>query len=504
VRLLLRADASPGTGVGHLVRCLALAEEARRRGNQLLLAGDVRGEWALQQLYDAGIRLVPAGQGAADLASLAQREAIDIVHVDNYDAPDGLRDTLNRNGIRLSNFEDGTFGRRQADLVVDPTVGARARARPDDGSTVLARGSAYIPLRSSVLAARDRRLAGAGSLGDRLRVLVVMGGTDARGAVVDAVGALVAADVPADVLAVTPVAADAAVAELMATARVRVRATDVRADLPALLAERDLVVCAAGTTVWELCCIGTPMAIVHVTDNQRPVHDALIERGAALGLGGRADLEQAAAPLRGLLRDGLRRRDLALAASALVDGAGAERVIDLVEAVAAGRGRVWLLSARPAVLADADLLLAWRNDPDTRGSSRQQDEVDQDAHQAWLRRSVGDPSRLLLVLEDEHGDPVGTVRWDRLSGQEQPVPADWEVSITVAPRQRGAGLARPLLAEAQRALTARAGRDQRLLARVHVDNVRSQRLFESSGYQRAPLAPDELGFVSFRKDAAGD
>jgi RimJ/RimL family protein N-acetyltransferase len=54
-----------------------------------------------------------------------------------------------------------------------------------------------------------------------------------------------------------------------------------------------------------------------------------------------------------------------------------------------------------------------------------------------------------------------------------------------------------VLAEGQRALATQVGMGQRLLARVHLDNVPSQRLFESAGYVRSPDAPDELGFVRY-------
>ena len=281
---------------------------------------------------------------------------------------------------------------------------------------MLALGSAYVPLRSSVLAARDRRKDRAGGLGDRPRVLVVMGGTDAGGALVGAVEALVNADVSADVLAVSPQPGPGLKAEAMSTRHVRVLATPVRSDLPRLLAGHDLVLSASGTTVWELCCIGTPMAVVHVTDNQRPVHDAVVAAGAALGLGGVADLPQAAGKLRALLRDGFRRLDLAAAGQGLVDGGGAGRVVDLMEAVVAGAEQPWQLRARAATDGDAERLLAWRNDPVTRAASVEPGEVTAEAHRAWLAESLASRDRLLLVVEAA-ATPVATVRWDRLESR---------------------------------------------------------------------------------------
>jgi spore coat polysaccharide biosynthesis predicted glycosyltransferase SpsG/RimJ/RimL family protein N-acetyltransferase len=499
VRIMLRVDASPATGVGHLVRSLALAEQAHERGHDLLLCGHVEGEWASQQVEEAGVPHLPVAPTTAELADLALAEGVQLVHVDQYDVDTDLREALRTKGIRLSSMEDSAFGRRPADLVIDPTVGAERRDRPADGSPVLALGSAYVPLRSSVLAARDRRKDRAGGLGDRPRVIVVMGGTDSGEALVDAVEALVSADVSADVLAVAPTQRPGLMAEAMSTRQVRVLATPVRSDLPRLFADHDLVVCASGTTVWELCCIGTPMAVVYVTDNQKPVHDALVEADAALGLGSVAELGDRVGRLRSLLRDGLRRLDLAAAGSALVDGGGAARVVELMEAVVAGSDHPWQLRARVATPDDADRLLAWRNDPGTRAASHDRDEVSQESHLAWLGATLADRNRLLLVVEDLSGNPVGTVRWDRLDHGERAVDADWEASITVAPEQRGTGLARPALAEGERYLAARHASGQRLLARVHGHNRASKRLFESSGYVSQDVPADDLGFLTYRK-----
>ena len=154
---------------------------------------------------------------------------------------------------------------------------------------------------------------------------------------------------------------------------------------------------------------------------------------------------------------------------------------------------------------DARLLWEWRNDPDTRASSRDTDLVLWPRHLAWLERGLAREDLILLVVEDpahdglvNHGGPVGTVRWD-LGSQ-----GEWEVSITVSPERRGQSLARPLLRAAEvalREMLASRGTDvTACLAVVHVDNAASVRLFESSGYV-PDLPPDPRGFMRFRKVA---
>jgi RimJ/RimL family protein N-acetyltransferase len=131
--------------------------------------------------------------------------------------------------------------------------------------------------------------------------------------------------------------------------------------------------------------------------------------------------------------------------------------------------------AREAAESDAGLLLGWRNDPRTRSASRSNGVVALTEHLAWLGGVLASPDRLLLVIELE-GEPVGTVRFDRVQAEDT-----WEVSITVAPDKRGSGLAGPILAVGERALTQR-HRVRRILAGIHRDNAASAALFHRAGY----------------------
>lgn len=162
----------------------------------------------------------------------------------------------------------------------------------------------------------------------------------------------------------------------------------------------------------------------------------------------------------------------------------------MTERVPSPLGRLRLAEER-----DADALLAWRNDPETRRWSRNTGEVALADHLAWLRGVLASGDRLLLVGESEGTERVGMVRFDRIGAEE------WEVSIAVAPEHRGRGLAGPLLAEGERQLCLRRSPGT-VLATVHRDNVASVSLFRSAGYQQDGTTPAEgtgTGFLRFVK-----
>ena len=141
------------------------------------------------------------------------------------------------------------------------------------------------------------------------------------------------------------------------------------------------------------------------------------------------------------------------------------------------------VTLRPAAEGDAERLLTWRNDPETRRRAFTTEEVSPDEHRAWLARRLADPATALFIAEDD-GEPVGQVRLDREAGNVG------VVSIAVAPEARGRGLASVLLD----ALAAHPGLGvSRLRAEVKPDNERSLRAFVRSGYRE--VGRDERAVV---------
>jgi len=544
MRVLLGCDGGGTLGVGHVMRSLALAESAVDAGHDVVVAGHFEGSFLQAQLAAAAVEVVRLPVRMADgdlgpLTDLVRSLRPDVLHLDSYEIEGQLRDIVASAGVGpvvVSNVEDGAFGRRFADVVVDPTLGAELTARRADGSTWLLRGSRYTPVRRRVLDAARRAHPGAdeGSArhdpaGELARsVLVVMGGTDPMGLTPAAVGLLARTGLALDVTAIAVGENADRVRTAADGSRISLRVLAPVDDLAQLMSAQDLVVSAAGTSIWELFCIGTATAVVWAVDNQREGYDRVVEAGAAIGLGG-PELggdERGAALLRGALTSARARAALVSAGRSVVDGLGAWRVVRMWEQARsltarppseAGSTGSSGLVARPATLQDAQQLWQWRNDPSTRAGSRSSAQVPWEDHLRWLTSSLARADRILLVDDDADG-PVGTVRWDLVQepGDDPGGSHDWEVSITVAPQRRGQSLARPLLRAAEVALSEAAsgknaddgstvtwsggGAVRAYLALVNVANQASMRLFESSAYV-PDLPPDPRGFMRFRKPA---
>jgi spore coat polysaccharide biosynthesis predicted glycosyltransferase SpsG/RimJ/RimL family protein N-acetyltransferase len=480
--VVIRCDASPEGGVGHLVRAISVAGAARDAGHTVALAGSIGSALAHELVDVAGLEVVDAKD---HLGVLAAEQGASVVHVDDYDVPEDAVASVHASGALLSSMEDGTFGRRPADVVVDSTVRAELTGRPDDGSGAVLLGIAYAPMRADVRAARARRAAAAREPGAAVDVLIVMGGTDATGA---------AATIASVCRAAAGVGRVTVVAPGQHWDAVRNEAgDDVELVVPApdfleRAVDADLVVSAAGTTSWELACIGVPSVLVAVVENQRAGLEAAVAEGVARGLGTleevRADRAAAVARVEAAVA-ALRAGDSwAPAGLATVDGRGAERIVAAWDEALARRvgARDEPLLARPATAADSLMLLRWRNDPVTRAVSRSTSAITWPAHSGWFERVLQDPARELYVVE-RASVPVGTVRFDEHG------PSEWEVSITLSPEARGRGLARPVLAAGEDAFLARHD-DVGLVAAILPDNAPSQRLFVGAGYVLDPRRKD--------------
>jgi spore coat polysaccharide biosynthesis predicted glycosyltransferase SpsG len=328
-RVGLRCDAGIDTGVGHLVRCVALAEELVGRGVEVSFFGAVDGvPWAGAQLADRGFPRYAAAADAAGLVATAEAHGLDAMVLDSYSVDPEVAGALGAAGVLTLAIVDGDARGQAADLYLDQNIAAELH--PTVGATHGRRlaGLRYVLLRDAVLAARLAAPPGPRAA-VRPRVLCFAGGTDPFGAVPALARLVLATGLAVDL---TAVVARPELAAAVPTDGGGVTLLPPTDDLPRLAAAADLVVCAAGTSTWELLCLGVPAALTWVAENQRHGYARTVARGLAAGLGRLEDLrtDQAVATLHRLLTGPAERAELAARGWRAVDGRGRARVADAV------------------------------------------------------------------------------------------------------------------------------------------------------------------------------
>jgi UDP-2,4-diacetamido-2,4,6-trideoxy-beta-L-altropyranose hydrolase len=334
--LLVRADASAAIGTGHVMRCLAVAKAWQKAGGRVcfLMAEPIQAsnDWLAGEDIECELLAAQPGTPAdADkTAECARRVGAAWVVVDGYRfGPDYVRQ-LKAPGARvLALDDDARLDSYEADIVLNQSAHATPADYPNRAaSTRLLLGSEYVLLRPEFLAERhDKQL---GPLARKL--LVTMGGSDCENVTSKVVRALSRLG---EELEVTIVAGGANPhhEQLRAGAEnLRMRLERSPENMARLMNWADFAISAAGGTCWELAFMGVPMILVVLSRDQTANAAALEARGAAINLGWHNSLSEPriADAIKILATSADQRRAMSERGQKLVDGKGAERVVDLL------------------------------------------------------------------------------------------------------------------------------------------------------------------------------
>lgn len=352
--VVLAARCAVGTGLGHVVRCGAIAREVVALGLRATVAvedPEPLSDVQRRRIDEAGAQLVAWGTGG--LRPLVDRLQPACVVLDDPTAPVSLDAELREE--RLLVVLDGSATRvRAADIVVDSTYSADPAAKwaglLGDDALLLA-GPRYAPIdsRFAVLLA-DRR----DPPPIPLRVAVALGGDDYTAVVRTVLQGLASAPElveQVDVVVGSMWAPTFAAGQVLpAGGGIGVRFHLDPPDPGAILAAADVAVGAMGMMAWERAFLGVPSLTLSVVDHQAAIAHALESTGAIehLGTADALDANRVSAAFAALAVDRERRVRMADAARRLFDCAvetGATAVARAIADRIGGAAR-----ARPAAV----------------------------------------------------------------------------------------------------------------------------------------------------------
>ncbi|MDX8549494.1 UDP-2,4-diacetamido-2,4,6-trideoxy-beta-L-altropyranose hydrolase [Methanospirillum sp. J.3.6.1-F.2.7.3] len=245
-------------------------------------------------------------------------------------------------------------------------------------------------------------------------------------------------------------------------------------DLPTLaplMGKADLAIGAAGTTTWERLCLGLPSIVITLAENQLAIAHSLQQQGLGTWLGNADTItsDLIKEEVNSLIDLG-ELGEWSVKCSQTVDGLGAVRVYTALTI-----SPDTMLRVRRATLSDEKLLLTWVNDPLSRQNSFSMEKISPDTHHQWFfdkLRDLDDVS--LYIVETEDLIPVGQVRFDRFGEV-------WEIDYSLAAEFRNHGVGRSLL-KAGLCEFRREHIGSIVLGRVKEENIRSCNVFESLNF----------------------
>ena len=330
--ILFAPAASALQGWGHLMRCIAIADEVSAAGGAT--AFHVAGDTATAAMLLRGRHPWRAG----DVGMIATAFGAATVLLDGYHYSDEDELRLTTQGLAVAAMDDdGHTSHRYARLIIN---GNPHSAAPDlymtANSAQLLLGTRYTPLRSSLTALRRPSV--------RIRpvvesAVVVLGGSDSTGlsdTVLDAVTAhttcrvVVAGAEPRDIPPRT-----------WGRHVQRLRWVRDPESLALSMSQSDIAISAGGMTSYELAYLGIPSVLLPVTERQAPASSELQRRGAARVVTPPV-LATLGNTLKHLCNAADEREAMALAGRAIFDGSGSRRIaqalIELSREAASIRG----------------------------------------------------------------------------------------------------------------------------------------------------------------------
>jgi spore coat polysaccharide biosynthesis protein SpsF len=333
VRALIRCDASATVGYGHLVRCLALADQLRHANNWQLEFAMQADPAAVKRAEERGyaVHQWHAKQESHWLAECVNTCAPNVLILDiRTDLPAATVKAIRHSGTLVVSLDDLSARRLEADLVFYPPIPQLDTLVWNGFGGTIHAGWEWILMPPQFAAQRTLSK----PPHEKLRLLVTMGGSDPAGLSLKALTAVQSLPPQVQVqLVIGPgFLHEAALHEWLAQAHRPIELFRNPPHIAALMAQADLALASFGATAYELAALGIPAVYLCLTPDHAQSAQALANAGAAINLGVHDTLtpDKIGAVVAHLLQDAAARESLRAHCHNLIDGLGAVRTANAI------------------------------------------------------------------------------------------------------------------------------------------------------------------------------
>lgn len=333
MKVLFRVDASRQIGIGHIMRCLALAEALKLRGCDSIFLTRDYGGLAINIIQKNGFKKIEVMACRADLGSdfntfkrIALKHHADLAVTDSYNLDCKYYHNIKKMGLKLLVIDDLAKNHISADIVLNQNIYANRLNYSSGSGTKLLLGTQYTLLKRNFYLNRNRY-----KLSKLLRnMLITLGGSENKDKciikIIEALGQSGRHKLNFKIIGRTSSTAK----DILRNSGIKYVLKDTVNNIWAEMLWADLTICGGGTTTYELCCLGVPFATVVLADNQELNCKFLERKNISINLGWHNKLNprEIKIKLLGLIDDYKRRAVMSKNGRELVDGKGTERVLD--------------------------------------------------------------------------------------------------------------------------------------------------------------------------------
>lgn len=337
--LIIRADANPQTGTGHVMRCIALAQAWQDRGGKVIFLSHCENEVLRQRIIDEGFEFLPIEKPHPDPHDLKQlfkeletrnSKLETWLVLDGYHFTPLYQKAIRDNGYKLLVIDDmAHLNYYHADILLNQNIHASSLFYSYDKDTVKLMGSKYVLLRKEFLHYKSWKR----EIPDKAkRILVTMGGSDPDNVTLKVIMALDRLnDRELEIIIVAgPVNLNIdSLKSTLPSSTCPMCICRNAENMPEIMAWADMAVTAAGSTCWELAFMGVPSITVVTGENQQGVAKGLEMANIYKTLGWHNEMSKdiLATELTTHIQSKKLREKISRLGRQLIDGKGARNVV---------------------------------------------------------------------------------------------------------------------------------------------------------------------------------
>lgn len=476
--IVFRADGGSELGIGHIMRCLTLADRFNFIGFKILFISSPFERALQQKIIDRGfeLRFIEENKGSdsEQCINILKNYFTKTLVVDHYSIDKSWEKQLKDSVGELVVIDDLANRDHDCDFLIDSAYGRSKRdyEKLVNASCKLLLSTDYIILRPEFSNMRSLALNKRENTTGINRILINFGGTDTLNLsipclkILKRVGFIGGIDILISSASSNLVELQSVCSNLSGVV-LHVDSTNVAE----LMLNSDLAIGSLGTSTWERCSLGLPCISLVVAENQSNIAIQLDKYGAIELTTIQAVEDNVVSYIKSFNTE--KWRLLSDKAFTLCDGDGVKNIMN---SILYSEGASNSVTLEPMSIVDEKLLLSWQTEEGNRKFSRISQTPSENEHHIWFEKSLRKSSRRMWIVLYQ-GLKCGYVRLDDLGKSE-------EVSVLISKAFQGLGIAFSAIN-----ILKRLSLYNNIDAEVSEENIASSQLFKRLKFSK--LAPTQ-------------
>lgn len=327
--VVFRADGNKKLGLGHIVRCLALADELKNNNPNLKVIFITKYDGGKKIIEEKNYKVIDTKDEFSHIRNFASEDTLlitDFLDTDNQ----YISEIKKIAGLKVICIDNNTKLKRiDADIVINANIFDN-RDKKVIGSTKYFLGLKYLILRKEFEEAHKEKK----EIKDKVETILVMsGGTDPRGCIIKIANAL--KNIPDKVhinLIIGPeFSYSNKLNDVLSKANRKFNLLVNPNNLVEIMKNADMAITAAGIVFCELATLGVPSIEIPQRNHQEDVAKVFEKSRACINIGKSPDEKLIYESTLMLMENKLLRKQLSENAKTFVDGKGVKRAIRLIK-----------------------------------------------------------------------------------------------------------------------------------------------------------------------------